>query len=78
MRRDTFALILGRFNNAKPFENFTVELQNRLRGVSRHPEAITCWRGDLTLFVDIDGANVYFDASCVVRVVDREVPHGAE
>lgn len=78
MRRDTFAEILGRFNSAQPFLPFTVELINRVRLVSTHPEAIIFWRGDLVVWVETEDTNQYFDATSVARVVSVAIPHGAE
>jgi hypothetical protein len=76
VRRDTFARVLKGFNDAKPFQPFTVELVNGVRYVARHPGVIIL-RGDLASFGELDDAEEYFDATSVVRVVPHAIPPGA-
>lgn len=74
MRRDTFLTALRRMCRVVPFEPFTVELVNRTRIVSRHPEAVRV-EDDLAVFVEeLTGAVQFFDADSVARLVSGAVP----
>ncbi|MBA4063423.1 MAG: hypothetical protein C0501_06865 [Isosphaera sp.] len=77
MRRDAFLAALRRVCRVVPFKPFTVELVNRTRIVSRHPEAIRVEDGLAVYAEEVAGAYQYFDASSVARVVTGEVPPGA-
>jgi hypothetical protein len=77
VRRETFAYVLKRFNDAKPFQPFTVELVNGVRYVARHP-GVVILDGDLASFGELDDAVEYFDATSVVRIVPHAIPPGAE
>ena len=74
MRRETFAEALRRVIRATPFRRFTVELMNGERLIGYHPE-IFILEGDSVIYEE-DGTFTYFDASCVVRVVDVVIPLG--
>jgi len=77
VRRETFARVLASVNAVRPFQPFTVELVNGVRYVARSSEVVIL-DGDVASFTDIDGAEEYFDATSVVRVVPHAIPPGAK
>jgi uncharacterized alpha/beta hydrolase family protein len=77
MRRESFLDALRRMSGSTPFLPFTIELMNRTRIVSRHPEAIRM-EGDLAVHVESDGTVQLFDATSAARFVSQAIPPGAE
>lgn len=75
MRRETFLEALRRVQRAAPFRRFTVELTNGERLIGYHPESFIV-EGDLVIYEEDAETFTYFDASCVVRVINVVVPLG--
>lgn len=75
MRRETFLEALRRVERASPFRRITVELTNGERLIGYHPELFLV-RDDLIVYEERDGTITYFDASCVLRVVNVVIPLG--
>ena len=78
MREDTFRKTIRTFSRAVPFYPYTVELQNRVRLIVRHPEAIRLDILGTAVLIDTDGTAVVFDSQAVVRVVSVVIPRNAE
>ena len=77
MRRETFVEALRRVERAEPFCKFTVELISGVRVIGYHPELFIV-ENDLVRYEEEDGTTTYFDASCVLRVVNVVIPVGKD